>query len=770
MKNNHLPDRETAAAFKTTRLVREQSKMDAESKSNAEKNCDGPRNNPQSQQADGQEALSPTAPSDITTSLSNEDEASRATQDSRPGNPNIESERTTDNMFSESPSVDLAKQEDRTSEQQPSPSTPTDRTSSVTATKEGLSLNSDSASCTTKDVEMVSPESPACKVPLVNDSAATDCDSDRTCLTSCPASRPERGGLTFATRATDQPVGVTTRGKKPHKHTPMNTHKNSGASSKSDQLEERWERLWMGTPIEDLRRIPECAPPLPRLKVAHNHSVMIRTDLLKEGEVPVPYPGKFRDAWDDVTVKMPCSEKNLLQVETEDVNTLQNRWHLISASLESECKSSLDIKDAILSYSGPYAKRWDFTALNVFCTEALQPSDVQKLFEVLLPSMVQLALAAPHLCTQQIPLLKQRMNHSITMSQHQIACLLANAFFCTFPRRNYRKNEYGNYPDINFQRLFEGSNPRKVEKLKTLLCYFQRVTESRPTGLVTFTRQSLSSFPSWECSRTRLSRLHISYKGTIEENGYGMLQVDFANRMVGGGVTGGGLVQEEIRFIINPELIAARLFTESLDHNECLIITGTEQYSKHSGYADTYRWKENYIDERPRDDWQRRCTEIVALDALKYRHFMEQFQPDKMTRELNKAYCGFFRPGVSTQYLPAIATGNWGCGAFGGDTRLKALLQIMAASEAGRDIAYFTFGDPELMRDVSDMHTFLTDRALTIGEIYIELKQYYNVACKNCSAPRPEINLYSFLYKNLSTDHDVTPRANTSTKHGTSID
>ena len=52
------------------------------------------------------------------------------------------------------------------------------------------------------------------------------------------------------------------------------------------------------------------------------------------------------------------------------------------------------------------------------------------------------------------------------------------------------------------------------------------------------------------------------------------LQVDFANQFVGGGVTSSGLVQEEIRFLINPELIVSRLFTEALDYNECLIITG----------------------------------------------------------------------------------------------------------------------------------------------------------------------------------------------------
>lgn len=39
------------------------------------------------------------------------------------------------------------------------------------------------------------------------------------------------------------------------------------------------------------------------------------------------------------------------------------------------------------------------------------------------------------------------------MSQEQIASFLANAFFCTFPRRNAKmKSEYSSYPDINFNR------------------------------------------------------------------------------------------------------------------------------------------------------------------------------------------------------------------------------------------------------------------------------------------------------------------------------
>lgn len=42
-----------------------------------------------------------------------------------------------------------------------------------------------------------------------------------------------------------------------------------------------------------------------------------QTDLINVKEFPLPYPSKFKDAWDDVSVKMPCSEKNLFPVETE---------------------------------------------------------------------------------------------------------------------------------------------------------------------------------------------------------------------------------------------------------------------------------------------------------------------------------------------------------------------------------------------------------------------------------------------------------------------
>uniref|UniRef100_A0A669F063 poly(ADP-ribose) glycohydrolase n=1 Tax=Oreochromis niloticus TaxID=8128 RepID=A0A669F063_ORENI len=562
---------------------------------------------------------------------------------------------------------------------------------------------------TPTDLDQDPPVSPASKDSAGSDLTPTllqsDGDLEKTKMDTCPATSD--GSVKLNSKITDFFSGVSSPGFPVKRRRSEKSPEKQGTEKETNPSEVSW----LGTPISELKRMPECGEPLSPLKdVPGHHAVMIRTDLLKKDKVPVPYPTRFQDAWNDVHVKMPCSSRNLFPIE-------------------DEVKAQVSL---VLS-------------------KVLEPDAAEHLFESLLPDMVQLALRASELCTKPIPLLKAGMNHSITMSQEQVACLLANAFFCTFPRRNSRKMEYSNYPDINFFRLFEGSSAKKTEKLKTLMCYFKSVTEKMPTGLVTFTRKSLDKPPNWKSSQTPLTKLHITCEGTIEDDGYGMLQVDFANRFVGGGVTGSGLVQEEIRFLINPELIVSRLFTEALDHNECLIVTGTQQYSKYTGYAQTYQWGGSHLDTTPSDGWQRRCTSIVAIDALQFRNFLEQFRPDRLNRELNKAYCGFARPEEKSQNLAAVATGNWGCGVFGGDTRLKALLQMLAAAEAGRDVAYFTFGDSQLMTDVHNMHSFLIQKNISVGKVYDLLGQYYNSECKNCLGRRPDVSLYSFIYQQVNS-------------------
>ncbi len=142
-------------------------------------------------------------------------------------------------------------------------------------------------------------------------------------------------------------------------------------------------------------------------------------------------------------------------------------------------------------------------------------------------------------------------------------------------------------------------------------------------------------------------------------------QVDFANSYIGGGVLGHGCVQEEIRFLLSPELIASRLFTERLQNNECLVITGMpwslnrlecahfmrpffcnagfERFSNYEGYSRGFRFSGNHEDATPLDRPSRhRRSQLVAIDALHFRDAREQFKQENIERELDKAYVGFY--------------------------------------------------------------------------------------------------------------------------------
>jgi poly(ADP-ribose) glycohydrolase len=116
--------------------------------------------------------------------------------------------------------------------------------------------------------------------------------------------------------------------------------------------------------------------------------------------------------------------------------------------------SSQQLEAVMLSYNSKYSERWDFLVLHLLFTEVFSEDETSNFFSTLLPQIVQLALQLPSILTAPVPLLVQHRNHALSFSQLQIASLLANAFLCTFPRRNTakRQSEYARYPDINFNR------------------------------------------------------------------------------------------------------------------------------------------------------------------------------------------------------------------------------------------------------------------------------------------------------------------------------
>jgi len=102
------------------------------------------------------------------------------------------------------------------------------------------------------------------------------------------------------------------------------------------------------------------------------------------------------------------------------------------------------------------------------------------------------------------------------------------------------------YP--KFSRLYQSGPPEKIEKLKCILHYFQRITEKSifisvssrtlfrnfynlvPTGVISFRRIELpnSDFPKWSNSKANLCDIHLTTSKKIEDINC-VLQV---NRMI----------------------------------------------------------------------------------------------------------------------------------------------------------------------------------------------------------------------------------------------
>lgn len=86
----------------------------------------------------------------------------------------------------------------------------------------------------------------------------------------------------------------------------------------------------------------------------------------------------------------------------------------------------------------------------------------------------------------------------------------------------------------------------------------------------------------------------------------------------------------------------------------------------------------------------------------------------------SQAYVGFHSP---TPSPVAVATGKWGCGAFNGDPQLKTIIQLLAASHAGRDLALFTFGDVPCLNDILSIYESIREMKIS-KSTHLNLDQY----------------------------------------------
>ncbi|KAL1221180.1 Poly(ADP-ribose) glycohydrolase 1 [Cardamine amara subsp. amara] len=442
-----------------------------------------------------------------------------------------------------------------------------------------------------------------------------------------------------------------------------------------------------------------------------------------------------------------------------------------------------------------------------FFDELIDEKESKRWFDEIIPALSRLLLQLPSLLEVHfknadsivsgiktgLRLLDSHQAGIVFLSQELIGAILACSFFCLFPVANRGAK---NLPDINFDHLFaslyESYSESQESKIRCLMHYFERLCYCLPTGIVSFERKILpteyhnssDSAPDtdfWSKSDISLCAFKVHSSGLIEDQPGNALEVDFANKYLGGGSLSRGCVQEEIRFMINPELIAGMLFLPRMDDNEAIEIVGVERYSCYTGYASSFRFAGDYIDKKAMDPFKRRRTKIVAIDALcapKMRHFKETC----LLREINKALCGFLNCSKSWQHqnifidkgdneiqlarndrdfgllvtettesqeVPlydvemilvrdfyveevdcmdheddGVATGNWGCGVFGGDPELKATIQWLAASQTRRPfISYYTFG-VEALQNLDQVTKWILSHKWTVGDLWSMMLEY----------------------------------------------
>ncbi|KAK4834071.1 hypothetical protein QYF36_016343 [Acer negundo] len=473
----------------------------------------------------------------------------------------------------------------------------------------------------------------------------------------------------------------------------------------------------------------------------------------------------------------------------------------------------------------------------LFFDELMSRAEAAKWFGEVVPAMANILLKFPSLLESHyqgaddplgegiysvgtaLHLLSSQEVGIVFLSQELIGALLACSFFCLFPVTNRGANYL---PTINFDELFaslyESYSENQEHKIKCIVHYFERISSRMPVGFVSFERKVLPldhrplcmSYPEadfWSKSLLPLCRFEVHGSGLIEDQPNDALEVDFANKYIGGGTLNRGCVQEEIRFMVNPELIAGMLFLPSMADNEAIEIVGAERFSNYIGYASSFRYSGDHVDKRDVDAFGRRKTRIVAIDALSWPG-MKQYKLRFLLRETNKAFCGFIDQSKYCQYERVfqdkglddrddisrndvlfheasstivetneetslnevlrisdektsmcldnedssigVVTGNWGCGAFGGDPELKSIIQWLAASQALRPfISYYKFGIKE-SQYLDQVTQWILLHKWTVGELWNIMVEYSSQRLKG----ETKLGFFTWLLPSL-TSHET---------------
>ncbi|CAH8320107.1 unnamed protein product [Eruca vesicaria subsp. sativa] len=463
----------------------------------------------------------------------------------------------------------------------------------------------------------------------------------------------------------------------------------------------------------------------------------------------------------------PSLKKELQTMSTGPSESMVNSGEALALRITSMRKSfSLNASDL-----APYASQ----GYALFFDEKISRQESAKFFGEVVPALCGLLIKLPSLLemhyhkadyvldgvTSGLRLLGPQEAGIVFLSQELIAALLACSLFCLFPEVDRRlKHLQGINFDELFSFLFTRQCMKQESKIRCIVHYFERICQCIPKGFVSFERKVLPlehnphyvSCPEadyWAKSITPLCSVEVHTTGGIEDQPGEALEVEFADEYFGGLTLRHGCLQEEIRFMMNPELIAGMLFLPRMDENEAIEIVGAERFTLYTGFGSSFEFAGDYTDSKKLDSYMRRKRRVVAIDAMP-RPGRKQYKPDGLLREVNKAFTGYLHQckhqedpitySASVSHVVecserwcmddhegkkiGVATGNWGCGVFGGDPEVKIMLQWLAISQSGRAfMSYYTFG-LQALQNVNQVIEGISLQEMNVGELWNKLVEY----------------------------------------------
>ncbi|CEM31365.1 unnamed protein product [Vitrella brassicaformis CCMP3155] len=311
------------------------------------------------------------------------------------------------------------------------------------------------------------------------------------------------------------------------------------------------------------------------------------------------------------------------------------------------------------------------------------------------------------------------------MTARECFVLIGAGFLCL--------HKHGHSGSLNFDRPFDNHTPSGKAKLQCFIHYLDTMARAIKEGNTAETERMVifralhspaAGLQEWARSTTPLMDVHLMNGKDASIFDSKGIRGDLANAHIGGGTLGNGAVQEEILFSIEPECLVARhLFPRAMQPTEAFMIVGSKTFSRTSGYGrETLRFAGSAHDTATMKHTNGHSVlgkTVVAFDAVNFgKHGGDQQYDERcVLRELNKAHTAFHCNGLTIVGGLPFATGNWGCGVFGGDPQWKFLIQWCAASRAGRRLHYYPRDEKSLVGSKNFMHDLKNAGCSTVGHL-----------------------------------------------------